>query len=347
MKMPWEKELPPGTLVTVGAVECYIQTGKEEIKFDKLWTKTFQTQVICMVWDSAASSLIVGKDDGSLTALKVSADVNYIKYDEYLTVNKHHEKRIMGIHYDPITEYIYTIGEDKKFKVFDLSHNITVSDLSVGNALLSCLAGDRDNKRAFISNRSGQIFIYDISQKNPSLVHTIQAHQKGSIRGLYYDPFKNYLFSANYDDGTIAIIDLQKPGKEKYAAVTAMLHGKKDVRCIVWSHGRYELYSGGEDGTLTFWDASKVSPVYAMKAHTEGICKLQWIENQNVLMTAGKDKKLRFYKLPDEWRDKKMEAEVMKSSKANKQKENLKKFQEYQQKKAEDSDEDDLAGWHK
>jgi hypothetical protein len=62
------------------------------------------------------------------------------------------------------------------------------------------------------------------------LVHTIQAHGKGSVRGLYYDPIKNYLFSANYDDGTIAIIDLQKPGKEKYAAVTAMFHGKKDVR---------------------------------------------------------------------------------------------------------------------
>ncbi len=167
----------------------------------------------------------------------------------------------MGIHYDPITEYVYTCGEDKKFKVFDLSKNLQVADLTVGNALLSGLVGDKENKRVFISNRSGQVFIYDVQQKNPQLLHTIQAHQKGSIRGLFYDSLKNYLFTANYDDGSIAIIDLHKPGKEKFAAVTAVLTGKKDVRCIVWSSNRYELYSGCEDGTLTFWDAKKISPV--------------------------------------------------------------------------------------
>jgi hypothetical protein len=32
----------------------------------------------------------------------------------------------MGIHYDPITEYTYTAGEDKKLKVFDLSKNLTL-----------------------------------------------------------------------------------------------------------------------------------------------------------------------------------------------------------------------------
>lgn len=61
MKMPWEKEVPPGTTVTVGAVECYLQTGKlEEVKFEKLWTKTFQTQVIVMHWDQPTCNLLVG-----------------------------------------------------------------------------------------------------------------------------------------------------------------------------------------------------------------------------------------------------------------------------------------------
>lgn len=83
MKMPWEKEVPPGTTVTVGAVECYLQTGKlEDVKFEKLWTKTFQTQVIVLHWDQATCNLLVGKDDGSVTILKVSSELNYIKYDE-------------------------------------------------------------------------------------------------------------------------------------------------------------------------------------------------------------------------------------------------------------------------
>ena len=50
MKMPWEKELPVGTLVTVGAVECFIQSNIGEIKFDRLWSKTFQTQVDLFIY---------------------------------------------------------------------------------------------------------------------------------------------------------------------------------------------------------------------------------------------------------------------------------------------------------
>jgi len=347
MKMPWEKELPPGTLVTVGAVECYMNTGKDgEIKFDKLWTKTFQTQVIHLLWDSASNLLITGKDDGSITVLKVSAELNFIKYDEVVS-NKLHLSRVMGVFFDSISELIFTVSEDKKFKVYDMSKNDVCSDMTVGNSPLTCLCGDRDNRRVFMSNKAGQVFIYDISTKTPKLIHTIQAHTKGSIRGLYFDTYKNYLFTANFDDGTIGIFDLHKPGKEKYASNIANFSGKKGVRHIVWSTGRYELYSGGEDGTITFWDAKKIAPVYALKAHGDGICKLQWMENSNTLITGGKDKKIRFYQLPDEWRDKRLEAELLKESKIQKQNEGIQKFKENQQKKAEDSDEDDLAGWHK
>ena len=33
----------------------------------------------------------------------------------------------------------------------------------VGQSLLTNIVGDKDNKRAFISNRAGQVYIYDIS----------------------------------------------------------------------------------------------------------------------------------------------------------------------------------------
>ncbi len=52
-----------------------------------------------------------------------------------------------------------------------------------------------------------------------------------------------------------------------------------------------------------------------------------------------------FYKLPEEWRDRKLEAELIKEAKIQKQTEAMLEFQKQQQKKEEDSDEDDLAGW--
>lgn len=48
MKLPWEKDLPP-VIVSVGAVECYIQDNINEFKFDRVWTKTFSCQVILKI----------------------------------------------------------------------------------------------------------------------------------------------------------------------------------------------------------------------------------------------------------------------------------------------------------
>ena len=95
-----------------------------------------------------------------------------------------------------------------------------------------------------------------------------------------------------------------------------------------------------------------------MKAHEGGITKLQWMENERILISAGKDKKLsvkkifnkkilikQFYQIPKEWRDKKVDAELYREEKMRRQKENLEKFKEMLKRQEVDSDEDDLAGW--
>jgi len=84
---------------------------------------------------------------------------------------------------------------------------------------------------------------------------------------LTFDVYRNYLISGNHDDGAIAIWDLEKPGKEKYAINIANLNGKPKIRVTCWSTGRAELMSGNADGTVTFWDAKKASPVYVLTAH--------------------------------------------------------------------------------
>lgn len=69
--------------------------------------------------------IFYSKDDGSVTVLKVSSELNYIKYDEVATL-KLHAQRVMGVYLDSISEYLYTIGEDKKLIVHDMNKNTKV-----------------------------------------------------------------------------------------------------------------------------------------------------------------------------------------------------------------------------
>jgi len=75
---------------------------------------------------------------------------------------------------------------------------------------------DKDNKRCFVTNRSGNVFIYDISLNVPSLIHTMTTQEKGAIRGLFMDPAKNYVFTAGFDDGEVGVFDIVQPGKERF-----------------------------------------------------------------------------------------------------------------------------------
>lgn len=69
----------------------------------------------------------------------------------------------MGIVLDNLTNNIYTISEDKHFKIHDITKNETLSDLIVGNSGLTNMIFDKEYKRIFISNRSGNVFLYDVS----------------------------------------------------------------------------------------------------------------------------------------------------------------------------------------
>jgi len=77
----------------------------------------------------------------------------------------------MGIYYDNISGIIYTISEDKTFKTIEKGEVTNV--IRNSNTGLTSLVGDKEYKRCFITNRSGNLFIYDISSPNPNLIFTL------------------------------------------------------------------------------------------------------------------------------------------------------------------------------
>lgn len=135
----------------------------------------------------------------------------------------------------------------------------------------------------------------------------MQTQSRGAIRGLAIDAFKNYVFTAGYDDGEITIFNIEKPGKEKLFKLVASLKGKRSARFLEWSSQRGEIYAGYKDGTITFWNTKKGDSFYVLQAHSSDITKLQYFEDKKLLLTSSKEKVIKFWQLPKEWRDKRLE----------------------------------------
>ncbi len=66
----------------------------------------------------------------------------------------------MGLAYDPNMGFLYSIGEDSMLKVTDLNLKEPVYEEQVGSGGLKVLVHDKENKRLFLGDGIGGVYIY-------------------------------------------------------------------------------------------------------------------------------------------------------------------------------------------
>ena len=86
-------------------------------------------------------------------------------------------------------------------------------DCVISHTALTNLYFDGENKRIIVTNKNGNVFVYDVTKPLPSVIQTHQTVSKNAIRGFHYDPIKNFVFTGSIDDGEICVFDIKKPGK--------------------------------------------------------------------------------------------------------------------------------------
>ena len=160
--MPWEKE-NLGVVMSVGQLQLVgVSQSETGSNHERLWSIPFASQAICMFYEPSCSIVVVGLDEGKVVAVQVKPESNFMKFDTLLD-QKVHQARVMGVAYDSITSHVYSVGEDKFLKVTKLNDQQIVATFQIGSHALTNLHFDHYYKRLFITNRNGQIFIYDAS----------------------------------------------------------------------------------------------------------------------------------------------------------------------------------------
>jgi len=226
-----------------------------------LWTKTYPKQAICIFWDQTSNTLCTGLDSGKIDILKVSAELNYSKFNT-IAYEAIHKGRIMGLYYEYITGYLYTISEDKTFIVYDTSQKGIIAQVKVGDDPLTKLIVQKEAKRAFISDNKGHIKIFDISPCPPNHLKTIGYGLKRRLTAMCFNSRMNYIFASNKDKGLISIFDIGKPGREKFSKVVGNYQSENGGRELLWLEGRQEFAIGFSNGNISFWNAKIGKPIF-------------------------------------------------------------------------------------
>ena len=346
VNLPWEKKTDAH--ITVGAVFAFkINENKTDnvknIKYEKVWAKSFPEQTGVLYFEKKSLSILIGLDMGNIEVYRTNERSNYLKYEE-IANKKPHFGRVMGIGYDYERGYIYSCSSDKRFVVSEINfENYTTITESLAG--YTNLIYDKKNERVFLSNEAGVITIFITKTFPPNLVNAIQTNSYNCIRGLHIDYVKQYIFTAT-NRGNISVLDLGNVGKEKLIKEISYFGGNLEIRIIRYNSIKNELYTGDQNGKITIWSLKKGESIYAWQAHNGAITQIYFDIDNNVLISGGKDKRIVYWKLPDNWINSDLEKfENEEIKKINDEKAILK----YQSIKKDiddsDSSDDSLNGW--
>ena len=220
------------------------------------------------------------------------------------------------------------------------------NEIENGNAGFTNLFFDKENERIFLTNEIGQLFIYITDNEKPNLVKIIQTHTKNSIRGIDVIPKKYFLFTASIK-GDISVFDLGFSGKEKFIEEISYFGADVQFRIIRYNEENSELYTGDQKGKITVFSLKTGKSIFAWKGHDRAITQMFYDGAHRILITASKDKKIIFWKLPEKWVNEDIEKFEKDEIKNLNDTMAMLKFQKALEKNGEDSDSDDdsLNGW--
>lgn len=171
---------------------------------------------------------------------------------------------------------------------------------------------------------------------------------------MLFDPVKNYFFGGTYESGEIFIFEIGKPGHEKISKQIGVLKNKEKIIDMIWQPEKMELLVANESGEMFFWDTLKGKQICKdnviadmLKAFDEmKMSKCMYIREKSMIITAGRGRKSKFWEIPKTWRDCANEQEEEREIEIRRKVENLYKVREALKRKQNDSEDDDLKGWH-
>ena len=331
---------------TVGMIMTYklnLNSNKIDEQFIKKWDKNFGEQIGSINFDIEKSLLMVGLDSGRTIIFSTGIENYYSNYEEILNI-KPHTNRIMGLDYDESKSAIYTCSTDKKFMMSYLHESNQSILIDINAAGYTNLKFDKKNKRLFLTNEIGQLNIYLTDQNIPVCVKTINTHTKNKIRGLNLQLKSYYIFTATIK-GDISVMELDTPGREKYIEETSYFGGNIPLRVIMFNDENNELITGDQKGKITIWSLKIGKSIFAWRGHEGAITQMFYDSGKKMLISGGKDKKIIFWKLPENWENEEFEKFEKEEIKNLNDTIAMLKLQKALEKNSDSDGTDSLDGW--
>ena len=282
-----------------------IKNNETKNEFKQIWQRKFKTPSTCLYFDKTTKSLFIGREDGFVSVYKIILRKNLIELELNIEL-KNHFSRVVDIWYDPIRRKMFTISTDRRFVSCEVNTNSKMIEINRSVHNYSKLCIDLEKNRIFTGTEGGIIEIFSNKQYPIVKVGKLQLSGLGNITDLFYEKNNSRLFACD-KNGKISIFEIGEEGKEKISLEISQFGFKNALNSIKYDNTKKEILTGDILGKIIIWDIKTGEPTYSWIAHEKmPINCLYYLENQRLLITGGRDKSVKFWKIPEFWFDEKI-----------------------------------------
>ena len=280
---------------------------EKKYDFNQIWQRRFKTRNTCLYFDKITKCLFIGREDGFVSVYKLNIKSNFIELELNIEL-KNHFSRIVDIWYDPNKGKMYTISTDRRFVLCDINYlNSKMIEInrSVHNYTKLCL--DIEKNRIFTATDGGIIEIYTTEQYPAKKVGKIRVSGLGYITDLFYDKKNSRLFTCD-KKGKITIFEIGEVGKEKISLEISQFGFKNPFNAVKYDNTKKEIITGDILGKITIWNIKTGEPIYSFISHNKyPINCLFYSDKERLVISGGRDKSVKIWKIPQFWFDEKIE----------------------------------------
>ncbi len=230
--------------------------------------------------------LLIGDSNGSMLVV----DLQQGKQTRNLRV---HTKSVFSIMIDENANRIFTTGADGFFAVWNFDDFSLVFSQKYCDEKIRSATLHKDLGEIALACGDGQIRILDA--ETFVLKNTFSAHEM-SVNTVCYHPFKPWLISGGRD----AMIRIWNANDKK------LLHSipahNYAVYSIVFSPDCKFFASASRDKTIKIWDSEQADFLIRIDlekcgGHIHSVNTLLWLKSDNLLLSAGDDRKIMAWKI--------------------------------------------------
>lgn len=197
---------------TAGTFAGYVQ-GKGDSKeigdfhFQRQWWNNFANTCTACDWNEKLELLVCGESTGNLHFIKPNAE-DTSKCDS-IAVIKVHSDRIVKIIINESKKVVYSISEDRKFKVTNWEKKEITSEFEISSSRPNCMTLDQTSNLIFVGDNDGNAKVIDVAKHPPSCINSVKVKAKDPVVDI--DRIGSLMLAASSESGKVSVYQFADP----------------------------------------------------------------------------------------------------------------------------------------